>query len=271
MKITIDSSDSLRQPIGFFDSGIGGISVLAEATHVLPQENYLYYADSKNAPYGEKSKEEILDLTVRAVEKLMAARVKAVVVACNTATSASIRFLRANYPLPFIGMEPALKPAVEDFPSGDILVLATPLTLREEKFRTMAADYLTNGRIEVLPCPGLAEAIEKSFANPLQIMPRLQAILGRRQKASYAAVVLGCTHYVLVKEQILDLCQAQVAIDGNRGTVRQLKRILKLENLLQPRQDTPAQVRVLSSCGEEQACGCRLLLHRLQNKTSCGA
>ena len=130
------------RPIAFFDSGLGGISVLRETVRLLPQENYLYYGDSLHAPYGVRPEAEIRALAGAAAEQLVQAGAKALVVACNTATSAAIVQLREAYPdIPVIGTEPALKPAVEKYPGGRILVMATPMTIRQEKFQALKAQY----------------------------------------------------------------------------------------------------------------------------------
>ena len=130
------------RPVAFFDSGLGGISVLRETVRLLPQENYLYYGDSLHAPYGVKSEAQIQALSLAAAEHLVSAGAKAIVVACNTATSAAIGLLRQVYPdIPVIGTEPALKPAVEKYPGGRILVMATPMTIRQEKFQALKAQY----------------------------------------------------------------------------------------------------------------------------------
>ena len=124
--------------IGFFDSGVGGISVLREMVKLMPYEDFLYFGDSKNAPYGTKSTDVVRQLTVAHTQEFLRRGAKAVAIACNTATSAAVRVLREMYPeVPLVGIEPALKPAVEEFPTGHVLVLATPMTVREEKFHKL--------------------------------------------------------------------------------------------------------------------------------------
>ena len=156
--------------IGFFDSGIGGLSVLKEALKILPNENYIYYGDTENAPYGTKTKEEVKDLTFRAVEFLDKHKIKALVVACNTATSAAVRELREKYSFPIIGMEPAIKPAVENNQKKGkrVLTLATPLTLKEEKFQSLISKFDVEHIVDMLPAPKLVEFAEKFiFFRPL--------------------------------------------------------------------------------------------------------
>ena len=150
-----------EQPIGVFDSGLGGISVLRACTALLPQENFLFFGDSANAPYGEKSLTQVRRLTIAAVSRLLAQGVKAVVVACNTATSAAIHLLRQAHPgLPIIGIEPAVKPAALDVGSSSVIVMATPLTIREDKYQKLAAAFCHEANVISLPCPGLAEMVE---------------------------------------------------------------------------------------------------------------
>ena len=150
------------RPIAFFDSGLGGISVLRETVRLLPQENYLYYGDSLHAPYGVRPEAEIRALAGAAAEQLVQAGAKALVVACNTATSAAIVQLREAYPdIPVIGTEPALKPAVEKYPGGRILVMATPMTIRQEKFQALKAQYDDQAEIIGLACGGLMEFVER--------------------------------------------------------------------------------------------------------------
>ena len=147
--------DKQDRPIGFFDSGLGGISVLRACTALLPHEDFLYFGDSINAPYGEKSLETVRDLTIRAIEDLIQQGVKAVVVACNTATSAAITLLRDKHPyMPIIGIEPAVKPAAQAHNSSSVLVMATPLTIQEDKYQKLAAAFCDQANVISLPCTG---------------------------------------------------------------------------------------------------------------------
>ena len=149
-------------PIGVFDSGVGGISVLRELVAQMPNENYIFFGDSKNAPYGTKTLEEVQQLTCADAEYLLSRGVKALVVACNTATSAAIRILREKYAdMPVIGIEPALKPAVRAGGHPRVLVMATPMTLREEKFHALMQRFESDAEILRLPCPGLVEYVEQ--------------------------------------------------------------------------------------------------------------
>ena len=148
--------------IGVFDSGVGGISVLRHLRTLLPNERFLYYGDSANAPYGRRSTAQVQELTLAAVKKMMDHGLKALVVACNTATAAAIQALRQTYPdFVVIGIEPALKPAVDQFPSGRIGVMATEVTLREEKFDVLLHRYENAATVIKIPAPGLVELVEK--------------------------------------------------------------------------------------------------------------
>ena len=148
-------------PVAVIDSGVGGISVLRELVKIMPNEDFLYLGDSANAPYGSRTKSEVLDITRRNLAALRARGIKALVIACNTATSAAATPLRAENPdLPIIGIEPAIKPAAFLLPNPRVLVMATPLTLREEKFRALVARFADREEIISLPCPGLVELIE---------------------------------------------------------------------------------------------------------------
>lgn len=219
-------------PIGVFDSGVGGISVLAETIRQLPGEKFIYLADSANAPYGTKGCECVRDLSVNAARELRLRGIKALVVACNTATSVAIQHIRNEFDIPVIGMEPALKPAVEAGKSGNIVVMATPLTLREEKFNRLFEKYNNEAEIIPLPCPGLVEMIE-SGPKPEEIHNYLINLYKDIEMSKVSSIVLGCTHYCLIKKEIDEFAGASIMIlDGNQGTARHLKKILAENNLL---------------------------------------
>lgn len=224
------------KPIGFFDSGVGGISVLKEAINIMPQENYIYLGDSKNAPYGTKRVQEVVELSKAAVDFLVEKGVKAVVVACNTATSAAIDILRDTYsPLPIIGIEPALKPAVELKKRGKIIIMATPMTLAERKFNNLMQQYAKKADIVPLPCAGLVELIEANVLDGEVLEKFLEEKLSPFMKKDIAAIVLGCTHYPFIKKSLWKVLKSKVEIiDGSAGTARQLLRQLEGNNMLRP-------------------------------------
>lgn len=223
-----------HKPIGFFDSGVGGISVLREAVKLLPKENFVYFGDSKNAPYGVKSVEEVKELTFSAFDFLISKNVKAIVVACNTATSAAIEDLRKKYDtMPVIGIEPALKPAVEFHRSGKIIIMATPMTLAEKKFSSLMKKYQEDADIQPLPCPGLVEFIESGITEGPLIEDYLKRKLEPFSEEGIAAIVLGCTHYPFIKGSLKNVLKEDTPIiDGSLGTSRQLKRELSKYGLL---------------------------------------
>lgn len=222
-----------EKPIGFFDSGVGGISVLREAVKMLPKENYIYFGDSENAPYGIKSEDEIKKLTIRACEKLLERNVKAIVVACNTATSVAINTLREEYKrIPIIGIEPALKPAAQLNKDGKILIMATPMTLKLEKFAYLVDRYGKSRDIVSIPCDGLVEFIERGELEGTRLNEFLREKLKSNVNENVAAVVLGCTHYPFIKKELSKILKDSVLLDGSIGTVKQLKRKLTENNAL---------------------------------------
>lgn len=234
------------RPIGFFDSGVGGISVLKQAHALLPQENFIYYGDSKNAPYGGRDLDAIRQLTSQGIDFLLAKDCKAVVVACNTATSAAIDFLRSKYELPVIGIEPALKVAVEQVPFGTILVLATLRTLTERKFQQLMERVAATREVLKVPLPGLVEIIEAGEDLYPQSLAYLENALSHVDR-DIAAVVLGCTHYPFVKPALRTLFGPDIPIfDGSDGTARRLAKVLE-ERGLQNTSSTPGTITFCNS------------------------
>ena len=214
-------------PIAVFDSGMGGVSVLRELRRLMPEEDYLYYGDSANAPYGTRSVEEVRDLTMQRIGALYARGIKAAVIACNTATSAAVEELRSAFSrIPIIGMEPAVKPAVLAHPNGTVLVLATPLTLREQKFEALLAHYASMAEIVKLPCPELVEFVERGELDSPEVFAFLENRLGAyRGKAD--AAVLGCTHFPFLRRAIgAVLGEGTELFDGGAGTARETARQL---------------------------------------------
>lgn len=239
--------------IGFFDSGVGGISVLKEAVKLLPNENYIYMGDSMNAPYGVKSPEEVRRLTFNMVEKLISMKVKAVVVACNTATSIAIDDLRKTYSdIPIIGIEPALKPAVENYGDGIIVIMATPMTLAENKFSKLRERYSKTSNIIPMPCDGLVEIIESGNIKGEIVEEYLRNKFIDIPKERVSSVVLGCTHYPFIKDALINVINEDVAIiDGSFGTVKQLKRQLRDRGLLN-NNNQKGDIKILNSGNDER-------------------
>ena len=217
------------RPIGVFDSGVGGVSVLHTARRILPNEHFLYYGDNGHAPYGPKPLEEIRRLSAESVGVLLDRGVKAVVIACNTATSAYAEILRAELKLPVIGMEPALKPAQEARHGGEILVLATQATLTLPKFQRLMKRYGDH----VIPVVGrgLVELVEAGRADSPETEAALRELLGRYVGRSIDSVVLGCTHYPFLAGAIQRMFPEAEMFDGRTGTCMRLKHLLEAGGL----------------------------------------
>lgn len=222
-----------HRPVGVLDSGLGGISVLGQMLQVLPNENFVYFGDTAHIPYGDKPPETVLAYTHEAVERLIAMGCKAVVIACNTATSVAAGQLRQELHMPVIGMEPALKPAALLPGDGKILVMATRVTLSQAKFQLLMEKY---GQDAIpLPCPGLMECVEAGQLQGPRVDRLLDQLLAPWQDTPIKAVVLGCTHYPFLRSAIAaHLPKGTPLIDGNLGTARQLGRRLAEEGLSSP-------------------------------------
>lgn len=223
-------------PIGFFDSGLGGISILRKTRQLLPGEDYLYFGDTCHAPYGVQPLEQVQKHTMEAAEYLVNKGVKALVLACNTATSATVALLRQTYPhLPIIGTEPALKPAVERHPGGRILVMATAMTLKEQKFLDLWHQYDGQAQIVPVPCSGLMEFVERGELEGEAVEAYLLEKLEPFTKVPVDAVVLGCTHYPFLSPVIRQILgRGPEILDGAEGVGRQLSRLLEQNGLLNP-------------------------------------
>jgi glutamate racemase len=221
-----------NSPIGVFDSGLGGLTVLAEILKILPEERCIYFADSRFAPYGPKSREEIRKRCFFITQNLLKQGIKALVVACNTATSSAVEEMRREFSIPIVGMEPALKPACEATLPGKILVLGTPFTIAERKYQNLLKRFKGGRDIVSLPCPGLVELIEKGDTNGPEMQARLSLLFREIRPPDFSSVVLGCTHFVYLKNILRNILGDRIAFfDGNLGTARQLKRILAREGL----------------------------------------
>lgn len=227
-----------NQPVGVFDSGVGGISVLRELCKVMPEENYIYFGDSINAPYGTKPLEEIRRLTIANVEFLLMQGAKGIVVACNTATAAAVRVLRNMYPdIPLVGIEPALKPAALQPGHPTVLVMATPMTIQLEKYKTLMMRYEQKADIIGLPCPGLMEFVETGNTDGEDLKQFLEELLSPYLR-EIDSIVLGCTHYPFVRRMIEELAGERVRIfDGGNGTAREMCRRLTKAGLRTSRRE----------------------------------
>lgn len=222
--------------IGIFDSGIGGLSVLPAASRALPTADILYYADEKHVPYGEKSPEEILAYSMEAVDFLVSCGARAIVVACNTATSVAVNALREKYEapelnIPIIGMEPAVKRALDTCNAGRILVAATPVTVKGQKLKLLVDRYDTNKMTDAIPMPGLVRLAENELFGTPDADEYIKSELSRFDMTEYSALVLGCTHFNYFKDSFRRVLPEYVSIvDGVEGTVRRLvSRLPKVE------------------------------------------
>ena len=240
--------------IAVFDSGVGGLSVLRHLRQLLPKENYIYFGDCANAPYGCKTTAQVRELTLAAAEKLLSGgQVKALVVACNTATAVAIGALRAKYPwLIIIGIEPALKLAADKFPGGRVGVMATQVTLREEKFDALMHRFDAGCAVEKIPAPGLVELIEAGKADSNDTEALLRTIL-TPYIGKLDALVLGCTHYPFATAAIRKVLGDEVALlDGGEGTARETKRRLAAAGLIN--EDGPGELILTGSGNAENFC-----------------
>lgn len=234
--------------IAFFDSGMGGLSVLDRAIKMYPHEKYMYYADTLNAPYGNLSKEKIYRFTYNSVKKILKFKVKAIVLACNTATNAGVEKLRKEFSgIDIIGIEPALKPACQKIKSGKILVLGTTATLKQAKFRALYNNY-NNGNIILSPQNNLAIDIENNFFNQEFLYDKLQLVFKDYRNYDIKGIVLGCTHYSLIKNLIQKMFADAEIFDGNEGTVINLFKTLRDKNLISLNKEQ--SVEIFTSCGK---------------------
>jgi len=219
--------------IGFFDSGLGGLSVWDECRKELPHENTLYLSDSLNAPYGSKPKETILELSIANTEKLLEQGCKAIVVACNTATTNAIDYLREHYHVPFIGIEPATKPAALNTKTGVIGILATKGTLASELFLQTSAQFRGNTQLIETIGHGLVPIVESGHLEDAR--PLLQQYLQPMVEAGIDNLVLGCTHYPFLKPIIKELIPDSITIvDSGKPVALRVKKVLSEEDLLAP-------------------------------------
>lgn len=258
-------NDDINLPIGFLDSGLGGLSVLIEAVHEMPSEDYLYYGDSANAPYGTKPQEEIKRLTYAVVCKLMDKGIKGLAVACNTATGAAVRSLREDYPdLPIVGIEPAIKPAVESSRGGRIIVLATPMTIAQKKYKDLVKRFKGESDLLSVPCPGLMEFVEEGDLDSPELDQYFEKHLKPYLTADTETIVLGCTHYPFIKEHLRAYLKNDSIriIDGSSGTARELKRRLKEKGLLKEGDHKGKIIMENSDPGREMLERGRILLER---------
>lgn len=232
-------------PVGVFDSGVGGLSILEKIHQLLPNESLLYLADSANAPYGPKGDDYIISRSCEIADFFLEQPVKAIVVACNTATASAVSILRETYSIPIVGMEPAIKPAAERSRSGIIGVLATEGTLASDKFVDLKSQF--DGQVEIInmPCPGLVDHIEQLKPDHAAIISLLEKYIQPLKDKGVDTLVLGCTHYTLIMEQIREVAGLDITIvDTDDAVARRLASVLKENTLLG---DTAGSLRFYSS------------------------
>lgn len=228
-----------KQPIGIFDSGVGGLTIWKEITKLLPNESTIYLADSKNAPYGQKSKEQIIQLSVKNTEILIKKGCKIIVVACNTATTNAISYLRKNYKVPFIGIEPAIKPAALQTKTNAIGILATKGTLSSELFSQTSSKFASSITVIEQIGEGLVPLIEQNKVQSNQTKSLLEKYLTPMLKANIDYLVLGCSHYPHLIPEIKKIVGNKVTIiDSGEAVAKQTNTVLEKENTLNKQIDT---------------------------------
>ncbi len=225
--------------IAFFDSGMGGLSVLHHAMKVLPREEFIFYADEDNVPYGTKTKAQVQEYVDKAFRFLLKQDVKAIVVACNTATSVAVAKMRSLYDIPIIGMEPAAKKALDMDGTKRVLVTATPITVKGRKMELLIEKVDKDHLVDRLALPELVTFAERQEFNSPAVTEYLRGELAQFDLSKYSSLVLGCTHFNYFKDTMRELLPDNVQfVDGNEGTVRELIRRLKERNQLE--EQTPS-------------------------------
>ena len=217
--------------IGIFDSGIGGLSVLYEAMHLLPHEQFIYYADEKHVPYGEKTKEEIIGYVDEIIQFMIERDCKAIVIACNTATSAAVSIMRKKYHIPIIGMEPAVKKAVDLYGNQKVLVCATPITVKGKKMLDLVERVDKDHLVDLVALPKLVRFAERLEFESEDVLAYLKEALSCFDFEEYGSLVLGSTHFNYFKDSFHKLLPQVHLLDGNLGTINYLIKNIELEDL----------------------------------------
>lgn len=234
-----------HDPIGVFDSGVGGTSIWTEIVNLLPRESTIYLADSLYAPYGNKTQEEIKKLCAKNTEKLLDLGAKIIVVACNTATTNAINYLRKSYTVPFIGIEPAIKPAALKSVNKSIGILATKGTLNSTLFNTTSDKYTQDINVVEVIGEGLVPLIEKGNLSDPQLTVLLKEYLAPMLKARIDYLVLGCSHYPYLIPLLQELLPKHITIiDSGEAVAKQTKNILSTKSLLSPTDEAPKHLLI---------------------------
>jgi glutamate racemase len=230
----------MNRPIGVFDSGIGGLTVLKELSERLPNEDFIYYADSINAPYGPKSAETIIEFSDKIIRFLLEKNCKLIVIACNTATAAAVYEMRQRFSIPVVGLEPAVKPACLNTKTGHVGVLATEGTFRGNHFKTTSDKYKEYVTLHLQVAKGLVEFAENGIYDGLEVENLVKQYVNPLINQNVDQLVLGCTHYPL----FLDIIQAVVGqgvavIDSAEAVARRTKDILMTQKIFRTETDSP--------------------------------
>lgn len=230
---------SIHAPIGVFDSGLGGASVLREALRLLPTENYIYYGDNAHAPYGDRPEAEITALTLACIHKLVDMGCKAILVACNTATANCIDAIRQELNVPVVSVEPAIRPACMAPGNGKVLMMATLATTRLERYLALQARMPDPNRVINIPCPGIVDRVEAGRFGDADFDDLFDQYLAPYEGLNTDGIVLGCTHYVFIPGAFQRAARRHLTgpcrlYDGNEGTVRQLARVLEEHGICNP-------------------------------------
>ncbi len=237
-----------NEAIGIFDSGIGGVTVLKEIINILPNEKYIYYSDSKNNPYGDKSDQQINIFCENIVEFFITKKCKAIVIACNTASAKSVQYLREKYKnIPFVAIEPAYKMVYDYTYDEPTLVMATKGTIESEKFNLLYHKY-DNHKTILLPCVGLADIIEENNEEKIKIYLKEHLEI---YKGKVKNVVLGCTHYPLIKQEIKQVLGDVQFFDGAPYLAKHLRELLKEKGLIN-NQTIENTIQFIDSLNDEQ-------------------
>jgi len=233
-------------PVGVFDSGVGGLSVAREIRRALPAEPLLYVADTAYVPYGDRGDEEVRARTLAIGQWMQDQGAKVLVVACNTASGAALEALRERLTIPVIGLEPALKPAVRESRNGRVGVMATVGTLRSARFQRLVDNYADGVQVVRDPCPGLADLVEEGLLAGPELAERMEAYVAPLRESGVDTVVLGCTHYVFVRDAIRDALGPGVRLlDSGEAIARRTRQILADAGALES--GGPGSIRILTT------------------------
>jgi glutamate racemase len=233
-------------PVGVFDSGVGGLSVAREIRRALPGEPLLYVADTAYVPYGDRGEDEVRARTLAIGEWMQAQGAKVMVVACNTASGASLELLRERLTIPVIGLEPALKPAVRETRNGRVGVMATSGTLRSARFQRLVDNYADGVHVVRDPCPGLADLVEEGMLSGPELARQMETYVAPLREAGVDTVVLGCTHYVFVRDAVRDALGPDVLLlDSGEAIARRTRQILTEAGALAD--GGPGSIRILTT------------------------